>query len=294
MPHINRRQFLKLTLGATATLIFHNNIRAQDITPQATPEEYVWIPPILMLHSRESRHRFLTGLMQFINDNDYEAITLIEWMHRAIAHRLTERELIITIDDIAPTRGNPSFDYFKRMYEWIQQAGHTAVFGVITRPDQEHDPALWDEIARWAEHGFEFATHTSHHSTFNAPNTSPRRDFTQADYTREIVDSADYIATEFARRHIEMPVQTLITPYGSGWNIATHTIHDGIIEACLQADIKTVVGIVDGRGAIPYTDLTQTDTILYMGRTPPGYVLADDGTQRLDLALTQYYLTHWR
>jgi hypothetical protein len=125
--------------------------------------------------------------------------------------------LIISIDDISMAhQGCPRFDKIVQMKEWIEVAGVTAVYGVITepngQPDREQDEACWDLIQSWVEAGFELATHTSYHSCFNAKDTTARSDFTAVDYEAEIVRSANLIEQKLGKRGMQYSVQTLILP----------------------------------------------------------------------------------
>lgn len=285
-PHLSRRQFLTLlSLGVGAAVPIP--------TFAQTPPPSIPIPPSLMLHSRESREGFMTGLMTGIREQGWQAITYLEYLRRVAAEESVENTVLISIDDIACTVDNLSFDYFVRMYDWVNEAGGKATFALITRPDLVQDDAKWDVVASWVENGFELATHTASHQTFNAPDTSQRLDFDAADFSRQIVDSAALIQEKLGERSIDYQVKTLITPFGSGWNRQTMAIHEGVQTACKAAGIKVVVGIVDGREPLPAADFTHDEAVLYVGRTPPGYVTQPDGTQTLTLQRTLYYLEHW-
>lgn len=285
---LSRRNFLQMGVALGAATILPPRIIAQEDAPDT-----VLIPPSIMLHSRESRYTFLTTLMAGINERGWETITYQEYLRRAVEGESLDGTILISIDDIEGVRGNPSLEYFNRIAEWIGEAGGTATFGVITQPEMEHDEASWDVIANWARDGFELATHTATHPTFNAPDTSPRHDFDQGDMDYQIVESARMIEGKMADRDIDITVQTLITPFGSGWNRETFAIHPGIVTACETAGIRFVVGIVDGRDALPRADFESDDAVIYTGRTPPGY-LPDNGEGRaLDADLTLGYISGW-
>lgn len=258
-----------------------------------TADAAVNIPPGLMLHSRESRYRFLTDLMAGIDARGWQTITHLEYLARAQSGDSIDDTLLISIDDITCIHGNPSFEYFQRMYDWISAAGGTATFGVITRPDFDQDESKWDIVAGWVENGFELATHTSNHLPFNEPSGIQRRDWSQDDFNREIVDSAQLIEQKLRERGLDYKVRTLITPYGSGWNRDAGTVFEKVRLACLEAGITFVVGIVDGRDPLPVSTFDDPDALLYVGRTPPGYIPNSEGGQTLDAALTLAYLDSW-
>jgi len=284
----SRRQFLSLvSLGAAALLPLP--VLAQDDVPART----VNIPPSLMLHSRESREHFMGDVMAGIAQRGWEAITYLDYLQRAQTGLSVENTVLISIDDISCAAGNLSFEYFQRMYGWVRDGGGVATFGVITEPDKPQDEARWDILAGWVAEGFELATHTSNHLPFNAAEGGQRPDFSQADFTYEIADSARMIEQKMAERGLDYQVRTLITPFGSGWDRESASVYEGVRAACLEAGISFVVGIVDGRDPLPTATLSEPDALAYVGRTPPGYPTNAEGVRTLDAPLTLAYLEGW-
>jgi hypothetical protein len=193
--------------------------------------------------------------------------------------------------------GNRSFPTFRKMHDQYKAAGVVGVFAVITRPDVPQDDALWDEVAGWVEEGFELATHTSYHSTFNAYDTSPRLDFKAEDYRIEIVDSATLIEEKMRERGIDYRVRTLITPFGSGYSyrLPRHEIHEGIMAACAQTNIKYVVGIVEGQAPVSMAALRPDNTdLVYMGRMSPKYQKNETGVDVPQGDGTFRFLNYWQ
>lgn len=306
-PHPNglsRREFLRLVWGAASGLgvaalgLPGAPAQAQEITPLPEVEHPpVAIPPSLMLHSRDARPIFTQTLIEQLRAAGYRPTTYLEWERALKAGEPVERPTVISIDDITMAQGNGTFRTFRTMYEWYRDAGVPAVFGVITKPDQPQDEERWDEVAEWVRNGFELATHTSYHPTFNAPDTGPRRDFSARDYEREIVDSARFIEEKLQARGIEnYQVRTLITPYGSGYSYhrPVREVHEGIRLASTQTNIKFVVGIVEGRGHLN-SSLLQDDNqeLIYLGRTPPAYDKNEEGRDVPNGHRTFRYLDRW-
>lgn len=293
MPYkpLSRRQFLSLLPLGMAALLPLSSLSAQS--PAQTTQAAVNIPPSLMLHSRESRYRFLMDLMAGIEARGWQTITYLEYLARAQNGDNLDDTALISIDDVSCIHGNPSFEYFQRMHDWIYAQGGTATFGVITRPDFDQDEAKWDILAGWVENGFELATHTANHVPFNEPDGRERRDMSQDAFNLEIVASARMIEDRMRARGLDYKVRTLITPYGSGWNRDTGTVFEKVRLACLEAGITFVVGIVDGRDPLPAAAFDDLDALLYTGRTPPGYIPNSEGGQTLDAALTLDYLDGW-
>jgi peptidoglycan/xylan/chitin deacetylase (PgdA/CDA1 family) len=238
---------------------------------QIPPPEMIAVPPSLMLHSR---HRWiLPDILEYLAEDGYTGITYND-LDLAIAGEITlpEKPILITIDDLSPVRGNPSHSYFAAMKDSLVEFGFKGTFAVNTWPDDEPDEAQWEEIAGWPDDGIALETHAAHHSNLDDPN------FTESDYQIEIVDSAQYIA-----QWTQVPVRALVTPYGSGYDHETGMINPNVVAACLQADIRFVVGIIGGRDPIPKN--TAPDEVLYVGRVGPG--LTDD------LFGARYEIEHW-
>jgi hypothetical protein len=187
------------------------------------------------------------------------------------------------------------------MKEWIQAAGMTAVFGVITEPvingvpQREQDEARWDVVRGWLDEGFELATHTSYHSNFNAVDSGPRPDFTAVDYEAEIVRSANLIEAKLAERGLDYAVKSLIMPYGSGYSykLTPSQVHAGIVQACRQTNIEFVVGIAQGRTPLSIYSLLDAQALAYVGRLPPAYLVDSDGRSLPYADLTLSWLLSW-
>ncbi len=289
---LSRRRFLwwMALVGAAGVMQLPTAAQSDD---EATAPLPVVVPPCLMLHSRESREGFIDGLMKGIAARDWNTITYAEYFRRARAGESVDGCVIISIDDITGAADNLSFDYFARMKTWIERAGGTAVFGVITAPDKAQDPARWDAMAQWVRDGFELATHTANHFPFNEADGRQRRDLSQEVFDREIAQSAQFIQDRLAERDVLYQVTTLITPFGSGWHRETAKVFEAVHSACVTGGIRMVAGIVDGRAPVPADAFDAPESVIYMGRTPPGYLASASGGQTLDTALTLAYLEQW-
>ncbi len=288
MNPLSRRQLLQAAAGLGFALVWPGRMRAGD--------QWVNVPPALMLHTRDNRQAFLPPLLERLQAAGLQAITYKAWRQRVLNGALDSDSLVmLVVDDLSMARGNPSFDAFARMYGWFAAAQMPAVFAVITAHDQPQDAARWDTVAGWAAQGCELATHTAYHSNLNADDTTPRGDFRPANYRFEIVDSARFIEEQVRARGLPLyTVDTLVTPYGSGYAYqqAQPALHAPVVEACRQASIHMVVGIVQGRDPLPLAALR--DEVVYLGRTPPAYLRGADGALMPDTAITFSYLDEWR
>lgn len=214
------------------------------------------VPPTLMFHSR---HRWLLPeIINWLVADGFTGITYLD-LEQALYEKMSlpEKPVIITIDDIAMDKGNPNFAAFAAMQATLVQAKFAGVFGVITRPEWQQDAERWAQVAEWTQQHIELATHTAHHQVLDNPH------WTDADYDVEITASAQMIA-----EHTGQPVRTLITPYGSGYNQQQNQLNPAVIAACQRAQIRFVVGIVEGRQ--PLSSHPAADAVLYLGRTVPG------------------------
>ena len=262
---INRRQFLKLT-GAV--------LLASILTPgraSGSGAEPVSVPPSLMLHSR---HRWrLEAILVGLRRGGFEGVTYADLEGALLGQlALPARPVLITIDDVCPARGSPSFAYFAAMKDLLVEYGFKATFSVITRPDVPHDDAAWDQLASWLQDGIRLETHTAYHSNLDNPT------FAAGDYEEEIGGSAALI-----RARTGCDVRALILPYGSGHYAQTGKTNPRIVAACQQAGLRFVVGITGGRTPLP-VDIAP-DEVLYVGRVGPG--VSDDAWGAL------YELAHW-
>jgi hypothetical protein len=290
---ISRRDFLltcgRLGLLAGAGLIGGTVLNAQE----AVMEE---VPPTLMLHSRDNVYAFQNTLIKKLKLNNYKPTTYLAWEQAIADGTPHDRSVILTIDDISMARGNRSFPSFRQMHDTYKDAGMVTVFAVITRPDLPQDETKWDEVAEWVREGFELATHTSYHTNLSMNDSTPRSDLTEADYTAEIVDSAQLIEEKMQARGINYKVRTLVTPFGSGYSHAQpiHEIHPGVATACAKTNIKFVVGMVAGKLPIERASMEPgNDDLVYLGRTPPFYDKDSAGKDVPQGEHTFGYLNHW-
>jgi len=262
---INRRHFLKLAgLAALALTGPAGDARASDLAE-------VPVPPSLMLHSR---HRWrLEPMLTALRREGFEGITYAD-LERALLGQadLPPRPALITIDDVCPARGSPSFAYFAAMKNLLVDYGFPATFSVITRPDVPHDDALWDQLAAWTLDGIRLETHTAYHS--NLDNSA----FTPSDYDEEIGRSAALI-----RERTGCDVRALVLPFGNGHCARTGETDPRIVAACQGAGLRFVVGITGGRAPLPVD--SAPDDVLYVGRVGPG--VSDNAWGAL------HELTHW-
>lgn len=297
---ISRRDFLKV-LGAASSCAF----LPMDFIGAATSvrERWVNVPPSLALHSADGRGDFLPRLLDLLQEHGFSSTTYQAWYSSVVQNRPISKPVIISVDDLSMAQSACApFNTFVRMKEWIEAAGMTAVFAVITepvineQPQRVQDEVRWDMMQAWVEAGFELATHTSYHSTFNAPDTGPRPDFTAVDYEAEIVRSAQLIEAKLGERQVVYQVQSLVLPFGSGYSYlqADPQIHSGIVAACRQTNIKFVVGIPQGREPVSQLAFANSGKMIYVGRIPPAY-LADVNNQRAPYAeQTLSWIQAWR
>jgi hypothetical protein len=299
---MSRRTFLKAfgILGSQVAMI---PLGSTLLPALAAGNRMVPVPPSLMLHSVDGRSDFILPLLEMLNQHGFNATTYREWYDRLLQNRPIANPLIISIDDISlAQQGCAAFATFNQMKVWLKEAGMTAVYGVITepvingQPRREQDEARWDLMQDWVEEGFELASHTSYHSNFNARDSGPRPDFTAVDYEAEIVRSAALIEAKLGERGLDYRVQTLITPYGSGYAYKQPNpdVHPGIVAACQQTNIKFVVGIAQGRAPLPASRLAAAGSIVYAGRIPPAYLAEGDEAARPIAGQTWSWLQAWR
>ena len=300
---MSRREFLMRSGQLGLLAAFGGMAGFSDLAAQAqdslvsVEESLASVPPSLMLHSRDDYWLFADTLIRNFKKNSYNATTYQGWEQAIRAGTPIERPVIVSIDDITMAQGNRSFPTFRKMHDQYKAAGLVGVFAVITRPDVRQDEALWDEVAGWVEEGFELATHTSYHSTFNAFDTSPRIDFKPEDYSIEIIESAQLIEEKMRDRGIDYKVRTLITPFGSGYSygMPRHEIHPGITEACARTNIKFVVGIVEGKEPVNSATLALDNTdLVYMGRMSPKYQIDEKGANVPQGDGTFRFLNYWQ
>ncbi|MBN1681174.1 MAG: polysaccharide deacetylase family protein [Anaerolineae bacterium] len=272
MPHhrqFRRRDVLRW-LGASAAVIAGGEALRRPAFARETPAS-IPVPPTFMLHSR---HRYLLPrLLDTLMASGYHGVTYAD-LESAITGQadLPPRPIIITIDDLELVNGNPSFETFRAMKNTLVLHGFKGVFAMITSPLLPQNADWWAEIVSWRDEGIEFATHTSFHSNLN------NGAFAQKDYDDEIVASARMITERTGQ-----PVRALITPFGSGYDRQSKTIHPLVLESCRTAGIRFVVGIVEGRVPVPLNPAP--DDVFYLGRIQPGI---DD-----TLTGALFELNHW-
>lgn len=249
MNTLNRRQFLKTIASAGAALMLPK-------AAAAAPQNAIYVPPSVMLHSRH--WRVLPDLLANLRDLGYQGVTYNDW-EQVILDKATFplQPVILSVDDLSCEVGNPAFRYFQQMQEDFVEAGFKAVFAVITRPNLQQDEDRWAEIAGWVGQGIELATHTAYHSNLDNPK------FIAEDYSSEIVDSAAMIEARTGQA-----VRTLITPYGSGYDIKNRALNPYVLEACRQGNLRFMIGISTGQRHI-HLD-TQAGDVIYAGRANPG------------------------
>ena len=268
---LTRREFLKfLTAGAVLTAGRPLHLLAQDGAEIVLPE-FINVPPSLMLHSR---HRWkLPEMLEYLAEAGFQGITYKD-LELALLGDVTlpENPILISIDDLSPVRGNPSHSYFAAMKETLVEYGFKGTFALYHKPDESPDEAAWEQIAAWVEDGIAIESHSSYHSNLD------RYNLTERDYQIEIVESARVIEERTGQA-----VRALMTPYGSGYDRETGQLNEKVIATMKEANIRFMVGILDGRDPIP-TDIA-LDEVIYLGRVGPG--LTDDANGAL------YEMTHW-
>lgn len=282
-----RRHFLKmLAVAPFATWPSRFAQSPQHTTP---------IPPSLMLHSRHGvnvadPNGFLPILKLRLADIGATYHTYQTWRDQITNEPDTPLDtfpVIVSIDDVGPDRYNPHFDVFANMVTFFIENDFHVVLGIVTRSDMPQDDSSWAQLREWAQSGLvELATHSDQHYTFSTREGRPRTDVGLEFYQEQITASAERIYEKTLQ-----PVTTLITPFGSGFDSRDETIHPHVETACREAEIKFVVGIVEGRQPLDIDSLTNT-TPLYLGRTKPGDAQYDNAaTAALNLSAwhTDFY-----
>ncbi len=265
MAQLTRRQFLKSLAGMGAIAAMPKLALAFDMTPD------IYTPPAVMLHSRH--WRVLPDLLAQLRDLGYSGITYRDWEDMLMGRgTLPDKPVILSVDDLSLEVGNPAFKYFKGMKDHFVNYGFKAVFSIITRPNLKQNSDRWTEVSTWVNEGMELATHTAYHSNLDNPK------FTTLDYHTEIIDSAAMIEQQTGQ-----PVRALVTPYGSGYDIDTHTLNPNVLEACREANLRFIVGISTGIRHV-HAD-NQAGDVIYCGRANPGtdHTIND----------TLYYIQYW-
>lgn len=254
-----RRDFLRLLAGAAgAWLCGPRSARALSGGPFA-------VPPTLMLHPRAKDIEQLPRILKWLTDNHYRTIQYAD-LARALRGeaRLPAQTALITIDDLGSHYVEPEF---YTMADLIEEAGHRASFGVVTRHAPSRNPRVWDTLREFSARGFEMNTHTSSHSVLS--------DLKTVDEMRdEIVVSAHMLADGLGVRPT-----SLIAPYGDVYVSGHFRVFDQrIFDAALEAGLDFVVGIVQGRTIAP-----EMRAPYYVGRVGVG----------VDSFQTRWWLEHF-
>lgn len=262
MSSISRRQFLSwLATGASISLLPALS-RAESLSHLNMPA--LPLPPSIMLHSRH--HAFLPVLVDWLVSNGWQGISYLDFERALMGETaLPPKPIILSIDDLTMTPGGYSYPYFVEMKEALVRAGFGGVFSVVTNSHMEQDDSRWQEVAAWWDDGIELASHSASHTNLDNPDIKPE------DFHFEIVESVQMIEDRTGHR-----VRSFVTPFGSGYDRPTATLHPQVRAACQAAGIRFVVGIVDGR-----SDLSMypaSDKLLYVGRATPGTDNSLDGT----------------
>jgi peptidoglycan/xylan/chitin deacetylase (PgdA/CDA1 family) len=192
------------------------------------------VPPTLMLHPREKDEEQLPRLLRWLTDNDYESILYADLAAalRGTAE-LPEKPVLLTIDDLGSHYIEPPL---LRMADMVEQAGHKASFGVVTRDSPDRSPRVWDRLRELARRGFEMNTHTSRHVVL--PDLE-----SLDDHREEIIGSARMIQDGAGSRP-----SSLIAPYGAVYVRGRYRVFDQrIFDVAGEGGLSFVVGIPGGR-----------------------------------------------
>ncbi len=237
---------------------------------QTSPVRYP-VPPSLMLHSEfgtntDDINGFLPVLVRLLRQDGYQGLTYLQWLTLMENHEPPPpKPVLISIDDLTMAEDGPTFSTFVAMRDYLIENGYPVTFAVVNRLDLPQDAERWALVRGWVEQGsVELASHTDQHINFNQKDGSPRNDLDATAYQRQIAESALQIGEA-----IGVPVKTLITPFGSGFQRYTQTIHAAVLDQCQQVGIRFVVGIPDGRLPIVADTLGDATSVMYVGRTKP-------------------------
>lgn len=236
-----------------------------------TPIHAYPVPPSLMLHSKHGTNTddingFLPVLIRHLIRDGYQGITYCQWLALIMGNQPPPvKPIMVSIDDLTMAKGSPAFSTFGAMHDLFAANNFPVTFAVVNRLDLPQDPERWAIVRRWVEEGsVELASHTNQHINFNNRDGSPRSDLAPTAYNQQIACSALHISDTTG-----VAVRTLITPYGSGFERSTQTIHPAVAEQCQKVGIKVVVGIPDGRQPILCEVVRDSNAVVYLGRTKP-------------------------
>ena len=202
-------------------------------------------PPTLMLHRPSLQFDSLAFLKEFVKilqQNEMKVVTYRD-IYKSPEITATEqgRLFIITIDDIS--LAYPMDKRVVEMTDVLQEAGYTAVLGVVTQTDYPY-PETVARLKRLSESGWEIASHTDNHANLGQLEKAS----TQLVYD-EVLPSLDKIEKTIGIRPI-----TLVLPEGQMVNNR---------ETLSNMGLYWVVGI---NGGITYDS---RDKIIYVGREGP-------------------------
>jgi len=234
------------TLTFTATVlptITPTLISTPTIVPTLDPLRST--PPTLMLHRPNLQFDSLAFLKEFVKilqQNEMKVVTYRD-IYKSPNITATEqgRLFIITIDDIS--LAYPMDKRVMEMTDVLQEAGYTAVLGVVTQTDYPY-PETVARLKRLSDLGWEIASHTDNHANLGKLEKAS----TKLVYD-EVLPSLDKIEKTIGIRPI-----TLVLPEGQMVNN---------IETISNMGLYWVVGI---NGGVTYDS---RDKIIYVGREGP-------------------------
>ena len=202
-------------------------------------------PPTLMLHRPSLQFDSLAFLKEFVKILQQNKMKVVTYRDIYKSPNITATEqgrlFIITIDDIS--LAYPMDKRVMEMTDVLQEAGYTAVLGVVTQTDYPY-PETVARLKRLSDLGWEIASHTDNHANLGKLEKAS----TQLVYD-EVLPSLDKIEKTIGIRPI-----TLVLPEGQMVNNR---------ETLSNMGLYWVVGI---NGGVTYDS---RDKILYVGREGP-------------------------
>ena len=202
-------------------------------------------PPTLMLHRPSLQFdslAFLKDFVKILQQNEMKVVTYRDIYKSPEITAMEQGKLfIITIDDIS--LAYPMDKRVVEMTDVLQEAGYTAVLGVVTQTDYPY-PETVARLKQLSESGWEIASHTDNHANLGKLEKAS----TQLVYD-EVLPSLDKIEKTIGIRPI-----TLVLPEGQMVNNR---------ETLSNMGLYWVVGI---NGGIAYYS---RDKIIYVGREGP-------------------------
>lgn len=263
----SRRGFLRLVAGAAgAWMLGVPGSRPGPARAGAAAGGPFAVPPTLMLHPREKDLGQLPRVLKWLTDNDYRTLVYAD-LAQALRGETTlpARTALITIDDLGSHYIEPEF---YTIADLIEDAGHRASFGVVTRSGPDRSPREWGVLREFSARGFEMNTHTNTHSVLSDLETTD-------EVREEIMGSAAMLADALG-----VPPVSLIVPYGDVYVPDRFRVFDQrIFDAALEAGLDFVVGIVQGRTIPP-----DMQAPYYVGRVGVG----------VDAFQTSWWLEHFQ